>query len=202
MYKIIKCEQGTDLWLKTRAPLITASEFAKVTTPAQCKRSTSLNTLINKKVAVKLTGMVEETFKSEAMQYGNDTEDEALEFLNFTYGHNFEKVGFLKSLEIPCGGSPDAIDFENKIGAEIKCPINSTQVEYLLNGKIPNIYSSQVQGLMMITGFNSWIFLSYSEHLKPFYIKVDRNEKYIEALKNDLIYAGSEIKSRYEQLKD
>jgi len=201
MFRTLDVEQNSEEWFKARGPLITASEFSKVTTPAKCKRSTSLETLINKKVAFLLTGKLEDTFQSEAMKHGNETEDEALEFINFTRDLNFEKIGFLESMEVPCGGSPDAINLEDRIGLEIKCPQPSTHVGYLLKNELPTTYFSQVQGLMMITGFDRWVFVSYCDGMSPLYLVCKRDETYINALRQDLIYAGAEIQKRYEKLK-
>ena len=200
MFKIIECEQNTEEWLKERAPLITASEFSKVTTPSKCKRSTSIETLINKKVAFLLTGRLEDNFQSDAMKHGNETEDEALDFINFTQDMDFQKIGFLRSLEIECGGSPDAINLDKRIGLEIKCPQPSTHVSYLLKNELPSTYFPQIQGLMMITGYDSWIFASYSQDMELFQVTCKRDETYINALKQHLEYASFEIKRRYEIL--
>lgn len=191
MFKIIDVEQGTDEWFTARLGKFTASNFAKVLSPTG-KPSTQVKDLINNLVAEKLTGEREETFKSPAMQRGNDLEAEALEFVNFTHGYNFEPVGFCDS-EQGYGCSPDALDQEKKIGLELKCPLAKTHVKYLRSGKLPNEYFSQVQGSLMVTGFSQWVFVSYHPLMKPFILIVERDEDYISKLREMLISKVSEV---------
>jgi len=191
MFKIIDVEQGTDEWFTARLGLFTASNFSKVLSPTG-KPSTQVKDLINNLVAEKLTGEREETFKSSAMQRGNDLEGEALEFVNFSQGYNFEPVGFCDS-ENGYGCSPDALDQEKKIGLELKCPLAKTHVKYLRSGKLPNEYFSQVQGSMMVTGYDSWVFVSYHPLMKPFILVVERDEDYINGLRELLIKNAVEV---------
>lgn len=200
MFKIIDVEQGTDEWFTARLGLFTASNFSKVLSPTG-KVSTQVKDLINNLVAEKLTGEREETFKSSAMQRGNDLEAEALEFVNFSQGHSFKPVGFCDS-EQGYGCSPDALDQDKKIGLELKCPLAKTHVKYLRSGKLPNEYFSQVQGSMMVTGYKQWVFASYHPLMKPFIIVVERNEDYINTLREMLIANAVEVQKVYAELNN
>jgi len=182
--EIINCEQGTPEWFEHRLGLITASNFSKVTT-TQGKKSASQKDVINTAIAELILGRAEETFKSEAMMRGNELEDEALDFFNFTHGFNFAKVGFLKCDGY--GASPDSIDLERKIGLEIKCPLAKTHVSYLRSQKLPTVYFQQVQGSLMVSGFDSWYFGSYHPEMPPLFLKIDRDEEFIEKLRSDVL---------------
>jgi len=87
------------------------------------------------------------------------------------------------------GGSPDAINLTNdaKIdkGAEIKCPKNPMvhfeRLKWRTMWDVKEGYSqcyTQIQNLIMITGADSWDFISYDERQ----IRVDKKIKIIEIL--------------------
>lgn len=198
MFKIIDCEQGTEEWFASRLGKITASNFSKIVT-TKGKASASSKTLINRAVAELLTGEKEDGFKSEAMQRGNDLEEKALDYVNFTHGYDFKPVGFLDGGGWGC--SPDSLDLERKMGLELKCPLASTQVKYLYDGKLPTEYFQQVQGSMMVTGYSKWVFCSYHPLLDSLVLEVERDEEFITALRVELIKCSKEINEKYKKLK-
>lgn len=200
MFNIVDVEQGTEEWFKARLGKLTASNFSKILSPTG-KVSTQANDLVNTLVAELLTGEREETYKNAHMERGNELEEEAREFVNFTGGHSFEPVGFVDS-GLGFGCSPDALDQERKIGLELKCPMAKTHVKYLRAGKLPNEYFSQVQGSMLVTGYDSWVFCSYHPLMKPFILEVKRDEDYIEKLRGMLIEKAGEIQKLTGELSN
>jgi hypothetical protein len=199
MYRIIECEQGSDEWFQARLGKLTASVFDKITTKTG-KLSASSEELINRAVAEILLGEPDETFQSDAMLRGKELESEALEFFNFAYDHNFEPCGFLESIKGGFGCSPDALDLENEIGLELKCPLPHNHLSYLSSGKLPQKYFQQVQGSMLVTGFKKWIFGSYHPEIRGLHVVVERDEKFISQLEENLIFCSDEIKKRLEKL--
>lgn len=182
IYKEIICDQGTDEWFAARLGKWTASNFSKIVTTTG-KPSTQAKTQNSILVSENILGEKQENnFTSEAMDRGNELEAEALNFINFTQGFNFRSCGFLDS-EKGFGCSPDAIDEEKKIGLEIKCPLPHTHLQYLLNNKIPSTYIAQVQGSMLVSGFDKWIFCSYHPTLKSLVLVIERDEIFLGALK-------------------
>jgi putative phage-type endonuclease len=200
-FTIFDVEQNTPEWHSLRCGNITGSEFGKVTTPSTKKLSTSHVALVNTKIAEKLTGKQEETFKSKAMEIGSEREDDALELLNFISDYNFEKVGFIKSNLMDIGCSLDAFSPGRVTTCEIKCPNASTHVSYKLSGKVPNVYIPQIQGGLMITGFEKCVFMSYHPDMEPFIITVYRDEIYIAELKRHLHFCVEKIEEGYKKLQ-
>ena len=186
-FKIENCIQGTDEWMSIRKKYISASNFSKLITKSK-KPSTQWKRAVDKVIASRLEIDDEiEDFQSQAMIRGCSLEHEAFKFLNISLGLEFEKVGFLIALdengnELFYGGSPDAINLEMQIGAEIKSPLAATHIGYLLDGGMPEEYYHQVQGLMYVTGFKEWIFMSYHPQLPPLILKIQRDDSYINAL--------------------
>lgn len=198
--KIIDCEQGSEEWFKIRLGKITGSDFSKILTSTG-KRSKQSEEIINKKVAELITGESVNSYKSDAMQRGNDLEDEALEFINFATGYKFKKVGFIDS-EDGYGFSPDAIDVDNKIGLELKCPLPHTHIKYLLSNIVPSEYLPQVHGGMLVSGYNKWIFCSYHPLIKSLIKPVEIDTIYTDALKKALLESCKEIMNRLERISN
>mgnify|MGYP001599216604 CR=1 FL=1 len=59
-------------------------------------------------------------------------------------------------------------------------------VKYLLDGELPSEYFGQCQFSLYVTGFKFWMFQSYAPGLNPLLIKVEPDEKYIQALAVEL----------------
>ena len=79
--------------------------------------------------------------------------------------------------------SPDGLGEDNG-GLELKCPKMKTHISYLLSNTFPKKdYNGQVQGSMLVTDLPHWWFMSYYPGLRPFIVKVERDEEYIEKLR-------------------
>ena len=200
MYKIIECTQGEDDWIKARLGKITASNYDQIITKTG-KLSASHEHVINRAVAELILGKPDEFYKSEAMERGNRLEQAALDFFNFSYDHNFKPVGFLESDLGGFGCSPDAIDLDKKIGLELKCPMAHAHVGYLSANELPAKYMQQVQGSMMVTGFDQWIFGSYHPEIMGLHVVVDRDEKFIKSMQEKILICTELIKEKYEKLR-
>lgn len=197
MYKISPHPQGTTEWYQDRLGLWTASFFDKAITSTG-KRSTQSEEVINRLVAERIIGRPDDTFQSEAMLRGKELESEALSFINFALNLDLQPTGFIRSLEYEYGCSADATDLSNETGLEMKCPSLHTHIEYITSGKLPSKYRAQVQGGMLVTGFKKWIFMSYHPDVKPLIIEVERDEEYIQAMKDILVGCCEEVNKKYK----
>ena len=189
--------QGTIDWLTQRIGVVTASNFSKVFTTAG-KVSTSRDGLINQLIAENLLQKPTETFKSEAMQRGNDLEPEARAYAELMLNVDIEEVGLIKMDDYEIGCSVDGLF--NDTGIEIKCPNASTHIAYLRKGKLPTIYTQQVQGAMLILDLSEYWFLSYHPDLDPLLIKVKRDDKLLKLAEPLLIETAEIIKSETKRL--
>ena len=86
----------------------------------------------------------EESYQSAAMERGNELEPEAIfEMMQYT-GIQVQSVGWLQSVECPILGiSPDAINEDEAICFEVKCPSAKKHVENCLSVDIPLDYVHQ-----------------------------------------------------------
>jgi putative phage-type endonuclease len=197
--KIIDCKQGTDDWFEARLGIITASTFDKIITKAG-KRSSQVDEMVNRAIAELIVGEPDETFQSEAMLRGKELEDQALKFFNFTKGYDFKPVGFVDS-ELGFGASPDGLDQEIKLGLELKCPSAHTHLAYLAADKLPDKYKQQVQGALLVTGYDKWVFGSYHPSLPCFSVEVERDNEFIEAMRKILVECGEAVRDGHAKLK-
>jgi hypothetical protein len=198
--KIHNDPQGSDEWLQARLGKFTASQFDKLITRTG-KKSAQCEDMINQVVAELILGRKElNEFVSDAMLRGQALENEALEFFNFTKGYKFEKIGFVEASDM-AGCSPDGIDFEARMGLELKCPLAHNHVKYLIDNCLPDKYWQQVQGSMLITGMDRWVFGSYHPDLPCFSVVVDKDVDYCGKLDEILKECVVEVKKRLEQLE-
>ena len=132
--------QGTPEWFEQRRGKVTASRIADLMAKTKSGYSTSRQNYLMQLLCERLTGKVEEGYKSTAMQRGNDLEAEARNWYQLETGESVEEVSFIDHPEINfAGASPDGL-----VGAEglieIKCPntakkSQSTAITNKCNGK-------------------------------------------------------------------
>lgn len=190
--KVVTAEQRTPEWYASRMGIPTASSFDKIIT-TKGELSTSRTKYLYKLVAEKLSGTVEESYTNPAMQHGIDTEDEARKVYELVTLTDVDQVGFCLSDCERYGASPDGLVGDDGL-LEIKCPKAETHIEYLLNGKLPTAYFQQVQGQLLVTGRKWCDFMSYYPNLKPFIVRVERDEEFIKKLEQALIDFDEEKK--------
>jgi hypothetical protein len=178
--RIINCEQGSPEWLQARLGVPSASSYSKLITTTG-KASAQAEAYINQLVAERITGEPSFFQVTDPMQRGMDLEPEARVRYEMETGNLVEQVGFLMHDTLEAGASPDGLVGEEG-GLEIKCPMRSTHVEYLRNGRLPSKYIQQVQGCLWISGRDWWHFMSYHPKMTPLIIRVYRDEVFIKAL--------------------
>lgn len=194
----IDCEQGSQEWLEARLGVPSASNFGKVVS-ATGKLSTQRKAYMLDLIAEKLTGETTSFTTTSWIERGNELEPEAADLYAFMTGRECEEKGFLLDDSKAFGCSPDRIVGDG--GLEIKCPKPATHVEYLLAGKVPTKYLPQIQGCMLVTGAKWWDFMSYCPGIKPLIVRVERDEKYIEKLKAELLSLSEELNEKLKQIE-
>lgn len=188
-------------WFKARCGIPTSSNFGKILSPTG-RPSKQAEKYMYQLAGERITGIKEEGYSNANMQAGMDREEEGRNFFEFSQGVTLTQVGICypnERKEYSC--SPDGLMLDKEEGFEQKNPIITTQVEYLLSGKMPGVYVPQVQGSMLVTGYKGWWFLSYYPGLKPLVIRVERDEKYIELLKTELYKFNKELKAIVDKIK-
>ena len=196
---ILDCEQGSEEWLRLRRGVPSASRFDKIIT-ATGKPSAQSEGYFNELLAERWTRKSTNFHVTDAMARGTELEPEAKMFYELFCNVDVIECGFVLHSNRHFGCSPDGLVGQK--GLEIKCPAAKTHVQYLRHGKLPTKYIQQVQGCMLVTGFTCWDFLSYHPDLPPLLVTVERDEKLIGALENELDVFCSNLVSEIERLQD
>ena len=176
-------EQGTEEWLKIRLGKVTASGVADVLAKTKTGVSASRGNYLIKLAIQRVTGVVEESFTNDAMQWGKDHEDQARVAYEVASGNFVDQVAFVDHPTIKWfGASPDGLINQDGL-VEIKCPNSATHWSYIKDDGPPTKYYIQMQAQMACTG-RSWCdFVSYDprmpERSQLFIKRVMREDAYI-----------------------
>jgi len=183
---VLDCKQLGPEWFAARAGVPSASNFDKIVT-TKGEPSAQAKNYMYQLAGERLTGAKTETHQSAAMQRGIELEAEARSLYELMTDETVQTVGICypnEDKKYSC--SPDGLVGEDG-GTEIKCPLIHTHVGYLLDGKLPTAYFQQVHGSMLVAGRKWWDFMSYYPGIKPFIIRVQRDEQFCKKLHAQLI---------------
>jgi len=174
-------KQSTAEWEEAKMGVPSASSFAKILTATGKKPSASVrNGYMYKLAGERVTGRKDDTFYGKAMRRGHELEPQARSFFAFRAGVEVETPALCyrdaRKLYL-C--SPDGLILGKMEGLEIKCPELSASVKYIEENRLPNDYIPQVQGSLMVTGYDAWHFMSYCPGLKSFILSVEPDYSYI-----------------------
>jgi len=146
-------------WVAVRNGIPTASQFARIMTPAQRKYSSQATDYALELIDQQHNGYTR-TPEDEDMRRGLELEPEARNWYAFDASTHVQQVGFCLSDCGRFGCSPDGLVGEDG-GLEIKCPRPVTHLRYLHDGIVPPQYLPQIHGSLIVTGRAWWDFLSY-----------------------------------------
>lgn len=182
--KIHNVEQGSEKWFELRCGMPSASRFKDCVTPTG-KPSASAEKYMHELLAERLAKKHFESFDTFHMKRGRELEPVAAEVFSFQTDLQCREVGFVTNDDMTIGCSPDRL--VNGSGLEIKCPMHTTHVKYLIDyhnkGEMPSEYYAQVQGTMWLMDLQEYWFMSFHPDLPNLIMKVDRDEKYIAGLR-------------------
>lgn len=173
--------QRTPEWYEIRKPNLTASNFGEWLTKKTATAHKARLTAICKVIAAKNNCEEPPRFETWAMGRGIALEDEACRTFATQAKKTVVPVGFAQSKLGSFGCSPDGLIPDENSGVEIKCPLPTTHIRYLIDGVLPKDYVPQVHGSMAVTGAKTWYFCSFCPGLPLFHVKVERDD-YTEAI--------------------
>jgi len=183
-------EQGSEEWLKIRLGKVTASGVADVLAKTKTGVSASRGNYLIKLAIQRVTGVVEESYTNDAMQWGKDNEAQARVAYEVTSGNFVDQVGFVDHPNINWFGcSPDGLVANNGL-VEIKCPNSATHWSYIKDDGPPTKYYIQMQAQMACTGRDWCDFVSYDprmpERSQLFIKRVMRENDYIAEMETEI----------------
>lgn len=196
--KIHNFEQHSDEWQAIRCGKFTASVADTI---AAC--GTGLETLCFKIAAEKLTGRKEETFKSTAMEQGNELEAVARTLFEMKTGYTVEEIGFVEIDDLE-GSSPDGLIHigDELTGVEFKCPQDNTYAKLLFDRKIKPEYYAQMQMQMRHIGAYRWFYCVYNPHFaeEMVIIEIAFDPEFADKLNKGLVKGKARVREILSQI--
>jgi hypothetical protein len=187
--------QGSGEWLSRRMGIPTCSCFKDILAKGEGKTRRSY---MYRLAAEIITGEPVETFKSAAMERGNEMEKEARDLYSFVQDVSPEIVGFVRRGNV--GGSPDSFIGDNGI-LEIKTQRSDLLAATILEDKVPPEHVAQIQGYLWITGrkwCDLWIYWPRMPH---FLKRVPRDDAYIAVLEAAVETFNAELQDVVARLR-
>jgi putative phage-type endonuclease len=192
-------EQGSDEWLHIRLGKVTASGVADVLAKTKSGISASRGNYLIKLALQRTTGVIEDGFTSDAMQWGIDNEAQARVAYEVTSGNFVDQVGFVEHPSIAWFGcSPDGLVGNNGL-VEIKCPNSATHWSYIKADAPPTKYYIQMQAQMACTGRDWCDFVSFDPRMP------DRSKLFIKRVMRDKDFIAdmeAEIKTFLDEVAE
>lgn len=192
--------QGTDEWRQLRCGLPTASRFADVIAKKGPRGGIpkGRQTYMRKLAGEALTGEPMDNYTNGHMERGHEREAEARDLYAFIKDAEPVQVGFIKNGT--CGCSPDALVGEVGL-LEIKDALPHIQIERLEAGGLPAEHKAQCQGQLLVSE-RKWVdFMSHSRGLPPLIVRVERDEEYLEEMRQLVDTFLGELNQLVEKIK-
>jgi hypothetical protein len=162
--------QGSREWYALRLGIPTASQFHKIVTPTG-KLSTQANGYMYRLICERLLheSMDDQLGGVQWVERGMEKQPDAIAQFKLEHDVDVRHIGFATTDDGRIGASPDGIVVGMNRGVEIKCPAPWTHMGYLLDGTGAD-YRPQVQGQIMVCGFELVHFYSYHPFMPPCHI--------------------------------
>lgn len=183
-------DQLSDEWFELRIGSVGGSSIKDLMAKGQGKSRKSLMYRLVEEIR---ENKKYEGYVSKAMEEGTRREPESRRDFRFITGLEVEEVGLIKGNVPGTHCSPDGLTSDDA-GLELKNPIYTTQLRYIDEDRLPLEYVKQVQYSMWIAEYDYWWFFSYHPKLKPFLLKVERDESLIKTIKIETIKFLAELK--------
>jgi exodeoxyribonuclease (lambda-induced) len=189
----INCEQGSEEWHKARCGVITASKFRDAVEKTAKGKPTAKSELYAAQVAIeRISGVPsDEVFNSWQMQRGTKLEPMARMEYEATTRNFASESGVVLTDDRLFGYSTDGELNDDGI-IEIKCLASAIGVLQMWRDHDLSDYMHQIQGGLWITGRQYCDFVMYAPQLESvgkqlFMKRVERDEKFIDAMVEDLL---------------
>lgn len=176
-------DQRTNDWFAARCGKATGSRIADAIAKTRTGWGASRANYMAQLIAERLTSKVADSYTSGAMQWGIETEPQAIEAYEALTFSVVEPVGFVDHPNIDmAGASPDGLVGDDGL-VEVKCPNTATHIDALLGCAIPGKYITQMQWQMACTERDWCDYVSFDPRMPPnLQMRIHRIERDAEAV--------------------
>lgn len=157
-------------------------------------------------IVERLTGAQADGYISASMQWGIDTEDQAIRTYEFIVGAEVTPSPFVDHPRIAMSGaSPDGLVGNDGL-IEVKCPDTKTHIETLLAPKIPDKYIKQTQWQMSCTDRQWCDWVSFDPRLpvdlQLYRQRIERDDSMIKDLEQAVTDFLAELDDKLAKLNE
>lgn len=185
MGEITSYPQGSVEWHRARIGRPTASQFHRIATPKEGKPSSQARRYQCDLIYERLFKRPWEKFipgrEPVAVKEGIESEPWAAKQFTVETGLELQSVGHVLAKGGRYGGSPDRLIKGKNEVLEIKAPTAPVHIGYLLDGPDAD-YRSQVQGLLLVGGWERAHFYSYHAEIAAKHVVFERDAEFINKL--------------------
>ena len=196
-----KVEQNSAAWYALRLGIPTASNFDKLITPTG-KPSAQARKYKYRLIAERLLreSQDDEIGFVRHVARGKELEPAAASHFEFVNDIKLERCGFFTTNDRRFGCSPDRLVSGTGEAVEIKSPAAWTHLGYLLDG-LDETYTPQVQGQLLVGGFEAVRFLSFHPQCPFFERTILPNRAYMATLSALLEQFADDLERDTERAK-
>lgn len=203
---MLDVQQGTDAWIQARCGSLGASAVADALARTKSGWGASRANVAARIIAERLTGVPQESYTNAAMAWGTETEPQARAAYAFMHDADVVECGLFPHPSIKwTHASPDGLIGDDGL-LEVKCPQTATHLEYLLSGKVPGKYLTQMAWQMACTGRQWCDFVSFDPRLPAdlqlFVRRIERDEVLIADLECEVQAFLSEVEAKLKALEN
>lgn len=197
--EVLTMGQGSEAWLKARAGIPTASQFATVMASGKSgAESKTRKTYMLKLAGEILTGQPMDSYSNGHMERGHVMEAEARSLYAFMADAEPDLVGFIRNGEKGC--SPDSMVGDDGM-LEIKSKLPHLLIDVLLKGEFPAEHKAQCQGALWVAE-REWIDIAVYWPGLPLFIKrAVRDEPYIASISSAVDQFNDELAAVVERVR-
>jgi putative phage-type endonuclease len=199
-------EQGSIEWKMSRLGKVTASRISDVVAKTKTGYSSSRANYMAQLICERMTNEFQESYTNSAMTHGVENEPFARAAYEAKTGNMVDQVGAIDHPTVPMSAaSPDGLVGDDGC-LEIKCPNTATHIDTILGDEPAKKYYDQMQWQMRCAD-RSWCdFVSFDprmpEHLQLFIKRIERNDRYIAELENEVIQFLAEVDDKVKKLNE
>ena len=199
--------QGTPEWFAMRNGKVSASRINDMIAKTKSGWSTSRENYMYELAIERLTGQKTETFTSEHMRWGTENEPLARSAYQVKKNIFVTEVAWVNHFSVKNAGcSPDGLIDDDRGIIEIKCPLTKTHIKWMIDGVPPKEHTNQMMWQMAVTGRHYCDFVSFDprlpEDLQLFVVRLERDDKYIEMLTDEVAKFEEEVTMLVTKLKE
>lgn len=195
-------EQGDKAWHDARIDSLGGTGLSSIITNKKAEPSKSRPDYLLEKAGDIISRDPKPNFQSWEMKWGHKYEPAGREV--------FESVKDIKvdtcAMIFADDGrrwhiSPDFFNESERFGGEIKCYQIKAFQKCVDDNKLPTKHILQCQAGLALTGWDFWWFVAYFPGLKPFIIKVERDEPLIKTIKIEVRMFQNDLDKLIKKLK-